>query len=459
MAKKTTKTYYVQGMHCQACELLLEREINSMSGVSHADASLSNQCVTVSASAHTHDDFVQRVNARVVDNGYIFSTKPIGAVAWNQETIVKMLSVFGIAYIAYLMIEGSGLGQYAIISQQSSLWGFFAFGLLAGISSCAALVGGLLLSLSRDWTSRYGGQSRYQATLPFGLFNAGRLLSYAVFGAVLGAIGTIFQLSLNTTSLLIAGVSLLMVVIGMQMLGVPWVRHFRLQLPASWTRRMSDSSSFRGKYMPFLAGAGTFFLPCGFTFLTQSVALALGNPIQSALVMLMFALGTLPSLTVISATSITFQSKPQTAATYNLVVGSLIILFGLYNLNAQMGLLGLPNTASLTTSGADTSAQPTSDAVQITTDNGQQVQQVAMQAKGFEYMPKAITLKADIPTRLTVTPEGVVGCAQAMYMPGLHDEVILLNDGPKTITFTPKKGTYTISCTMGMVPPVTVTVL
>lgn len=209
--------------------------------------------------------------------------------------------------------------------------------------------------------------------------------------------------------------------------------------------------------MPLLAGAGTFFLPCGFTLLTQSVALALGNPLQSALVMSLFALGTLPSLAAISATSISFQTKPQTAATYNLIVGSLIILFGLFNLNAQLGLLGLPNSASLITT-SSTGKQTTSDAT-VVTKNGKQIQQVTMEAKGFAYTPTAITLKANIPTELTVTPEAVVGCAQAMYMPGLYDDVILLNDGPKTVSFTPKKGTYTISCSMGMVPPVTVTVL
>lgn len=457
MTKKTTRTYYVQGMHCQACELLLEREIKSMSGVDGAHVSLSKQCAVVSATPAQHQKFVDEVNARVADDGYFVSTKPIGTIAWNQDTIVKMLSVFGIAYIAYLMIEGSGLSQYATISEQSPLWGFFVFGLLAGVSSCAALVGGLLLSLSREWTSRYGRQSRLKAAMPFGLFNIGRLVSYAVFGALLGAVGNLFQLSLNTTSVLIAGVSILMVIIGMQMLGVPWVRHIRLQLPAAWTRRMSDSSTFQGKYMPLLAGAGTFFLPCGFTLLTQSVALALGNPLQSALVMSLFALGTLPSLAAISATSISFQTKPQTAATYNLIVGSLIILFGLFNLNAQLGLLGLPNSARLITT-SSTGEQTTSDAT-VVTKNGKQIQQVTMQAKGFAYTPTAITLKANIPTELTVTPEAVVGCAQAMYMPGLYDDVILLNDGPKTVSFTPKKGTYTISCSMGMVPPVTVTVL
>ncbi len=457
MAKKTTKTYYVQGMHCQACELLLEREIKTVPGIHSADVSLSKQCAVVTATPAAHEQFINEMNARVADDGYFVSATPIGAITWNQETIVKMLSVFGVTYIAYLMIESSGLSQYATISEQSPLWGFFVFGLLAGVSSCAALVGGLLLSLSREWTSRYGRQSRYKAALPFGLFNIGRLASYAVFGALLGTVGNLFQLSLNTTSVLIAGVSILMVIIGMQMLGVPWVRHIRLQLPAAWTRRISDSSSFQGKYMPLLAGAATFFLPCGFTLLTQSVALALGNPLQSALVMSLFALGTLPSLAIISATSISFQTKPQTAATYNLIIGSLIILFGLFNLNAQLGLLGLPNSASVVTT--EQTANQERNTANITTNNGKEVQTVSLQAKGFTYTPTAITLKAGIPTELTVTPESVVGCAQAMYMPGLYEDVILLNDGPKTVSFTPKKGTYTISCTMGMVPPVTVTVL
>jgi len=47
-----------------------------------------------------------------------------------------------------------------------------------------------------------------------------------------------------------------------------------------------------------------------------------------------------------------------------------------------------------------------------------------------------------------------------MYLPGLYDKVVYLTEKVTEVEFTPeKKGNYKISCTMGMVPPVTVRVI
>ena len=42
--------------------------------------------------------------------------------------------------------------------------------------------------------------------------------------------------------------------------------------------------NFKGKYMPIIMGALTFFLPCGFTITAQGLALASGNIIQGSLI-------------------------------------------------------------------------------------------------------------------------------------------------------------------------------
>jgi hypothetical protein len=89
--------------------------------------------------------------------------------------------------------------------------------------------------------------------------------------------------------------------------------------------------------------------------------------------------------------------------------------------------------------------------------DGTQVMQ--MEARGFEYFPKTISIKAGLPTRFEITDNGSVGCARAVYPRGLYPDVILLEPGLNVVEFTaPAAGTYQISCSMWMVDPITVIV-
>lgn len=464
MGKKSkTCTYYVQGMHCQACELLIEKKLGKLSHINKADASLSDKTVTLSVQ-RGHENSIREYNKALEELGYSLSDEPIGDVSWNQTTILQAVLTLIILSIIYLFIKSQGYLAYVSVSETSSLPAFFVFGLVAGVSSCAALVGGLLLSLSKQWNSLYGGHSLTKRSVPFVMFNAGRLISYALFGGLLGLIGSALQLSISATAGLVLAVSLLMIIIGLQMLGVPWVSRIRLQLPSAFTRKMSSAENFQGKYMPFFAGAGTFFLPCGFTLLAQTIALTTGSFTASALIMFMFALGTLPSLAAISFSSIKFQTNPSFAGTFNLIVGILIVAFGLYNINSQLVVLGLPNLATYTAGGSVAGEQTVAIdesglGSEVIQENGSEIQKAYIRASGFEYFPRSLNLNADIPTRLNIQTENVVGCAQAMYLKGLYDDVVFLNKPQINIEFTPQKGTYYISCSMGMVSPIVVNVL
>lgn len=464
MAKKIiSKKYYVSGMHCQACELLLEREIKKVNGVTDVTASLPEKTITVYSKrgiAQSLNEYNKSLNT----HGYTLHNEPVGKVIWDQQTIINAALILLILSIIYLFLKLQGSFTFFSVNQSSSFIAFFIFGLIAGISSCAALVGGLLLSLSKQWNSLYGGTSVGKRSTPFIMFNIGRLVSYAILGGILGLIGSVFKINIFSTSIIVLIVSLLMIIIGLQTLGVSFVSKIRLRLPSNITRKLSTAENFQGKYMPFLTGALTFFLPCGFTLLTQTIALTTGSFITSSLIMFMFALGTLPSLGLISFSSIKFQSNQSYSSVFNLVVGILIIFFGLYNVNSQFLVLGIPNISTITSKKFISNFSNIKRGLsglgsEIITENGEQVQKVYMKAERFEYLPKTLTLKSGIPTTLEVQNNGVIGCAQAMYLRGLYDNVVYLNEKKISINFVPKKGTYYITCSMGMVQPVTVNVL
>jgi len=82
-----------------------------------------------------------------------------------------------------------------------------------------------------------------------------------------------------------------------------------------------------------------------------------------------------------------------------------------------------------------------------------------MEARGFEYFPKTIQIKAGLNTRFEITDNGSVGCARAVYARGLYPDVIKIQPGLNVVEFkAPAPGTYLISCSMWMVDPVTVIV-
>ena len=248
------------------------------------------------------------------------------------------ISIMGV----FLVLDRMGISGLFNISSKSSVISFFGFGILAGLSSCAALIGGMVLSLSKQWNELYSPQDHSLKRLePHVLFNAGRILSYGLLGGILGLIGSRLSLSFTVTAWLVILVSLLMIGLGCQMLGVRAFRRFQIGLPKFITRSIADEKKFHGKYMPFVMGALTFFLPCGFTITAQTIALLSGSAVQGALIMGFFALGTAPMLLLIGLSSVKFFSRPHLALTFSRVAGFLVLFFAFYNIYNQMNFLGL----------------------------------------------------------------------------------------------------------------------
>lgn len=249
-----------------------------------------------------------------------------------------------------------------------------------------------------------------------------------------------------------------MVILALQMLGVSWAKKIRFGFPKFLSRYASDEQNFKGKYMPFTIGAMTFFLPCGFTLMAQTVALTTGNFFLSALMMLTFALGTLPMLGFLSFSSVKLQKNAAFSGTFNLLAGVFILLFAIFNVNAQLNVLGIVSASDFARSSSNVNDKKQVAGVQVVGTGVDMKQLAFIDAVGFEYFPKNITLKAGIPTKLTVNNENVFGCAQAMWLGGLYDEVLYLTGEESVAEFTPQKGKYKVSCTMGMVDPIIVTV-
>lgn len=368
---------YVGGMHCAACEVLIEKKIlKEFKNVDAVDASLADGVIRINYDGQAPD--VDRINAIFEEDNYRFSTNSdnmipekktfsfddSGNLRIDTTQLKRTIAILGMA-VGFLllffgfeeMLQSSGAqytGIEALIGSNVD-WNASAFfivlvtGLIAGFSSCASLVGGLLLSMSKQWNelNNKAANTKMKA-VPYVMFNAGRLIAFPIFGALLGMLGSQFQITLEMNSLLVLAVGVLMFALGGQMLGWKRFRGFSVRMPKFVTDRIADESKFNGKVFPFIVGALTFLLPCGFTTLAMAAAVLSGSALTGAVVMLLFALGTLPALIAISMLSVYSNKNMRFGDYFTKVAGYIVVYFGLYSINSQFKVLGTPSFASIT---------------------------------------------------------------------------------------------------------------
>ncbi len=455
-------SYFVKGMHCASCEILIEKRLLE-ENLEFVEASTAKSEIRVSYLDKRPS--VKKLNRIFKKDNYIFSDQkfekknndPLFKINGRKQFVVnkKRLrsflttsAIFLSIVIGFLALNKSGLAALISVNSQSALPAFLVFGLLAGFSSCSALVGGIILSMSKQWSQLY---SKENSTLvrfkPHLLFNSGRLISYALLGVALGAIGNTLQISLEFTSTLTLVVSVIMILLALQMLGIRAFARFQITTPKFITKFVADENNFQGQWMPFLMGAFTFFLPCGFTITALGLALISASPLQAGLIMLFFALGTLPALLLIGLTTIKFSQKPHFSGQFLKIAGALVLFFAFYNINSQLNVLGITSLNDLNINFSKIDASDNLPPI----INGKQI--VKMNALAFGYEPDNIRVRTGIPVRWEITDKGTSGCTNAIISKSLFDGQIDLTPGTTSIKeFTPEKpGKYKFSCWMGMI--------
>ncbi len=220
------KLYYVHGMHCASCEILIEKKLLEIKSIKSVEASTAKGEVLIEYEGER--PFLERLNKIFKKEGYIFFDRPIEVMDGFKLKELFVTIVIGLLIIlGFIGLNKLGLSGLININSKSSLPMFFVFGLLAGISSCAALVGGIILSMSKQWSELYSDtDSTWKKIQPHLIFNTGRLISYGVLGMALGAIGSKFNFSLKFGPIFVIAVSVMMIFLAFQMFGFKAFRKF-----------------------------------------------------------------------------------------------------------------------------------------------------------------------------------------------------------------------------------------
>jgi sulfite exporter TauE/SafE len=131
-----------------------------------------------------------------------------------------------------------------------------------------------------------------------------------------------------------------MLVLGVNLLEIsPMAKKFQLLMPVSFSRKIFDIHKFNRSVAPILAGAITFFLPCGFTQSMQLYALSTGSFMGGAMTMFMFSLGTLPVLSLLSFGSLAIGETSRSI--FFRTVGIVIIIFSVINIITGLSAMGI----------------------------------------------------------------------------------------------------------------------
>lgn len=326
-------TFYVTGTHCASCKILIEDILKEHELVGSVQVSLKNETVDIETkSDQDAEELAQLFTSKIKSNGYTLSVEKIVQVKNNDGIIWKAIPIGLVFLVIFFVLQKSGILNLGIGGKTTATTSFI-IGLIASVSSCLAIVGGLVLSLSVKIS-----EDNESDTKTFLLFHMGRLVSFALLGGVLGLVGNAIGINFTFTAILGLIASLVMLMLGLNLVGVFAKNKFTLHSGFFNFFRKIEHKTFT----PLAIGFGTFFLPCGFTQSMQVVAISSGSFMSGFSIMLAFALGTLPMLLLLSFGSASFAHGKH-APLFFKSAGIVVIGLGLFALLGGLAGLGIIN--------------------------------------------------------------------------------------------------------------------
>lgn len=328
-----TYTFYVSGTHCASCKIFIEDTLSEQEGILGVKVNLKKELVEIETNNdQTPEELAKNLTDKIISNGYRLSVEKLMPENQDSDVIWKAVPI-GLGVLAlFFLLQKSGILNLGIGGQTTPITSFI-IGLIASVSSCLAIVGGLVLSISAKIS-----QDNVSDTKTFSLFHIGRVFGFAILGGALGAIGGAIGINFTFTAILGLLASLVMLFLGLNLVGVFAKNKFTLPSGLfNFFKRIEHKT-----FTPLIIGFATFFLPCGFTQSMQVSALSSGSFMSGLLIMLSFALGTFPMLFFLSFGSASF-ARSKYAPLFFKSAGIVVIGLGLFALVVGLAGLGVIN--------------------------------------------------------------------------------------------------------------------
>lgn len=187
---------------------------------------------------------------------------PVGKGRFNL--LSDAVGILCIAALYFFLTGLMGMVPMPMAERGMSLWPVFLTGLLGGVH-CIGMCGGIMLTQHNAFA-----------------YNGGRMAGYTAMGCIVGTIGSILVFSEKMKSIVFISAGALVILIGLRMWGLPFLRKLRPGLPGPCGRN--------GR--PFGIGLLTAVMPCGMLTSMWLIAASSSSALKGAITMLVFGLGT-----------------------------------------------------------------------------------------------------------------------------------------------------------------------
>jgi uncharacterized protein len=327
--------FHINGIHCNACVLLVEMELKQIHEIKNIKVSLEDNSLEIEGNFEdiSKNEILSEINKILKPHNYeVVLEKAKHHIKWSDFKIAIPISLIFI--FTFIFLQKIGIINI-ITSSNVNYSTAFIIGIVASLSTCMAVVGGLVLSMSATF-AKEGEKVKPQI-----MFHVGRLISFFVLGGVIGLIGASFQISNTFMIILSLLVAFVLLILGINLLDVfPSSKKLQITLPGFIGKKIHNIKNINHTLTPFLIGVVTFFLPCGFTQSMQIYALSTGSFWTGSMVMTFFALGTLPVLALLSFGFMGIHKKAQSGIFFK-SAGIVVIFFGIINLINSLVVAGI----------------------------------------------------------------------------------------------------------------------
>jgi hypothetical protein len=220
----------------------------------------------------------------------------------------------------------------------------------------------------------------------------------------------------------------------------PIFRYFVIEPPSALTRYIRRKSKNGASFFtPLLLGTLTIFLPCGVTQAMMATALGTGSPIQGAILMFSFILGTSPLFFSVAYFATRLGSAIEKYFTR--IVAVTMLIMGLVQIDTGLNLSGASFSISRTVSILQAYALPAQTGRSI-------------EVNEFGYFPQILHLPANQELTIEWVTRNTQSCARSVVVPGLEYQEILPVTGRTEFNIPPQEKGAIIryTCSMGMYP-------
>ena len=287
---------------------------------------------------------------------------------------------------------------------------------------CVSMCGPMVLTYALKGTE---DGTVAQRIVPNLAYQAAKIASYMLVGLVLGAIGSAFNLdAIRPYVMVLAGI--FMIVLALSMTGrVPWAAKLQPRPPRFLVRALSGTrhkavadaeAGHTSLATPITFGLLTGLMPCAPLMAAQLSAAAAGSPVNGALAMLAFGLGTAPLMLGFGTASSLIPRRFKERVMVVLAV--VVLLFGVVYLNRGAMLLGSPIT--LQTAKAAILGGPQADPGSGQYATGADgVVEVPLTIANVQFEPQVLDIPADTRVRLVVDRREDNSCSDQLAIPQL----------------------------------------